>query len=703
MNKLQLYLIRFFFRAFLPQKESGNGDEEGTTFYSALGVSTKATADDIREAYKKKSLQHHPDKVAQFARSQDKTPEQIQEDFVKIKEAYETLSDQSRRDAYDVLGEEGGKMVTSFVESKNDKSGTSGGFELHKLVFNLAEASITDKCKLFSMVTLAVSFLLVGPILICAKVDATLSSTELNTNFFANVRWVTLLTPIWILHGLTLLLVLLGQAWFETIKMLCIVALEILLALKWDGTIDAKYELILIPLYLHQVFHLIESIAIMLKVERDVARMVTMSYLERHIIPVFHPNDAENGDGEVTAQRSYEDLTEEECEEINQAYIIITEVPHDPMEELEDNDEESLNSIQAEVKLTHAIASSPEFQHASRIESFAKKSMRSCIMFRLPFLVLLVLQLDGDRGWNWNIVFTPIWIETLFHLLSSCWTACCGNAHLGRNEEKMEIIEINMDFDNETSVNDIEANQENKTLLPILVDGGNLYESIKPDIEEVDSGDNPVTLSANKSIKVKVENTIPEISKLAGLEESNPDMPSDPVLNNSSPNNGDVNDDGDASDQYDNMGNTDSQLAEEHAGALSSCGYYMYLVIGLSLFVVKLNRATDMDESIGYSSYWVLFPLYFSAATMLMMFGCCIFATPANMMETGNDSQENQGVDIDAEINEDSVNKSIAVGEQDEETGKIAIETPCSDQVLTGEDKVKKEETHIQIDMDDLD
>eukprot|EP00979_Chaetoceros_neogracilis_P009033 scaffold2035_cov214-Chaetoceros_neogracile.AAC.6 len=655
MNKLQLRLLSFFFSAFFPSKESGNEDDKGATFYSALEVSTKATTDDIRKAYKKKSLQHHPDKVAQFARSQDKTPEQIQTDFVRIQEAYETLSDQSKRDAYDVLGEEGGKMVT----------GGALKLDYHKLIYILAEASIVDKCKLFSMVVLAVSFPLLGPVLICAKVDATL----LNTNMLTNETWVAIMAPFWIFHILVVLLALLGQAWFITIQMLCIAAFEILLALKWDGKVDAKYELVLIPLFLYQALRLMDNVATVLKVEKDIARMVTMNYLERHIIPVFFSND-ENGDGEVSAQRSYEDLTVEEREEINQAYIIITEEPCDPMEELEDNEEESLNSVQAEIKLTYAIANSPEFQHASTIDSFAKKSSFSCIMFRMPFLILLVLQLDGDRGWDWNIVFAPIWIEVLFQALSSCWTPCCGSNLLGNrgDESDMEIIEIDLDNEDETNVDDIEANKENESLLSIQVNGENTDEITKNSVEVVEKKD--------MSESIKGNNEGLDISEPAVLEESTTNMPLEPVQTKTLP----ANDD-DASDQYDDFGNTNSASAGKCGAVCGSCCNYMMLVIGLSLLVVKLNRATDMDDSVGYSSYWVLFPLYLYAALLLITFGCCIFAVPANMMEADEDCQEDQDEDVvaDGEVNQDVVNKSIVIGEQDEETGDIAFEGPSSD------------------------
>jgi len=691
MNKLQLYLIAFFFRAFLPPKEiDEDGTEEDATFYSALGVSPKATSDDIRKAYRKKSLQHHPDKVAQFARSQDKTPEQIQADFVKIKEAYETLSDESKRNAYDVLGEEGGKMISSFVDSKNDKSGTGGGFEFHRLVYNLARASIADKCKLFSMVALAVLVLLIGPILICAKVDATESTTRMNAKGLETVSWLAILTPVWILNLLFTLLCILGQAWFTTIRMLCIIALEVLLALNWDGTIDVKYEIVLIPLFLHQAFHLIENIAIIMKAKRDVARMVTMSYVEKYIIPAFNSTNDDNDQGEQGARRSYEDLTDEEREEINQAYIIITEEPRE-------GDDESLNSMQAEVQIMLAIASSPEFEYVSIIRTIAKRNIRSSVMFRVPFLILLVLQLDGNRGWDWNIVFTPIWVEVLFQTLSSCWSACCGTILFGRKEEEdeMEIIEIDMNdnvhVENEDIIHDVEANQETTTLLPtdaeeIKATSESKDEIQNSDIEVIPNKHIPEGESSNST---NVGNVIPETPNPVI-----PVVPAESVPNRSPANNDDDTDDG----QDDDMENSDSHAAEDHARAVGSCCNYCMIIIGLSLFLVKLNHATDMEGSMGYSSYWVLFPIYLIAALVLMMFGCIIFATPAISNADHHDAdQEIPDVKSDVDDNEadeeNAINQSLAIGVQ---SSDHAIFLKTGNQLMAKEDETR-------LDMDDLD
>lgn len=58
--------------------------------YEILGVDSKATSDEIKRAYRKLASQHHPDKGG------DKTK------FQEIQAAYDTLSDNSRRQQYDM-------------------------------------------------------------------------------------------------------------------------------------------------------------------------------------------------------------------------------------------------------------------------------------------------------------------------------------------------------------------------------------------------------------------------------------------------------------------------------------------------------------------------------------------------------------------------------------------------------------------------
>ncbi len=65
-------------------------------YYETLGVSKTATSDDIRKAFRKLARQYHPD-VA-------KDKKTAEEKFKQINEAYEVLSDTSKREKYDRLG-----------------------------------------------------------------------------------------------------------------------------------------------------------------------------------------------------------------------------------------------------------------------------------------------------------------------------------------------------------------------------------------------------------------------------------------------------------------------------------------------------------------------------------------------------------------------------------------------------------------------
>ncbi len=60
--------------------------------YSVLGVHRRATAQEIRKAYKSLAKQWHPDK------NQDP---QAEDKFIEITKAYELLSDPERRRNYD--------------------------------------------------------------------------------------------------------------------------------------------------------------------------------------------------------------------------------------------------------------------------------------------------------------------------------------------------------------------------------------------------------------------------------------------------------------------------------------------------------------------------------------------------------------------------------------------------------------------------
>ena len=64
-------------------------------YYEVLGVKKDASADEIKKSFRKKAVQHHPDKGGDEAK------------FKEINEAYEVLKDQQKRQRYDQFGHAG--------------------------------------------------------------------------------------------------------------------------------------------------------------------------------------------------------------------------------------------------------------------------------------------------------------------------------------------------------------------------------------------------------------------------------------------------------------------------------------------------------------------------------------------------------------------------------------------------------------------
>ena len=69
---------------------------EKRDYYEVLGVPKTATPEEIKKAYRKKAMQYHPDR-----NPDDPTAE---EKFKEVSEAYEILSDESKRQKYDQFG-----------------------------------------------------------------------------------------------------------------------------------------------------------------------------------------------------------------------------------------------------------------------------------------------------------------------------------------------------------------------------------------------------------------------------------------------------------------------------------------------------------------------------------------------------------------------------------------------------------------------
>lgn len=83
-------------------------------FYQTLGVSKNASADEIKKAYRKLAMKHHPDRNPDKAEAEGK--------FKEVQKAYEILSDEQKRGAYDQYGH------AAFEAGGGQDFGGQGGF-----------------------------------------------------------------------------------------------------------------------------------------------------------------------------------------------------------------------------------------------------------------------------------------------------------------------------------------------------------------------------------------------------------------------------------------------------------------------------------------------------------------------------------------------------------------------------------------------
>jgi molecular chaperone DnaJ len=68
-------------------------------YYEVLGVNKDASEDDVKKAYRKLAMKHHPDRNPDNPKAEER--------FKEAKEAYEILSDARKRGAYDQFGHAG--------------------------------------------------------------------------------------------------------------------------------------------------------------------------------------------------------------------------------------------------------------------------------------------------------------------------------------------------------------------------------------------------------------------------------------------------------------------------------------------------------------------------------------------------------------------------------------------------------------------
>lgn len=340
-------------------------DPKKEDFYDLLGVEKNATRDEIKRAYKRQSLQMHPDKLAQKGRT---VTEVDQARFTRMKEAYEILSDPHKRETYNAIGERGLKWMEEPFS-----------LDPQEMAHNFANSSTADRFKIFGIFVAIAILIFILPIMVCLQFDG---------KFGPNTSWYSVLTPLWVwdiaiffYHARVIMMgpihkpdnipddewidpLPMSKRILSLIRFVLIVTFELLIALKLNDTNNFDWFVTFIPIYLH------EATTLFKKVPLAKMRIVTVE-------------DLENALG-----KSFVEFTEDEKDLVSKRYSVVPST------------------------------TSPEFEAAHKLKARAKQDIIK-LCFRIIFLIYFIMQLDDKMNISWWLVFIPFWI------MSFC--ICCGN------------------------------------------------------------------------------------------------------------------------------------------------------------------------------------------------------------------------------------------------------------------------------------
>lgn len=99
-------------------------------YYEVLGVSKSASADEIKKAFRRLAVEHHPDRGGDEVK------------FKELNEAYEVLKDSSKRQRYDQFGHAG--VGSSAASDGNPFAGFGGGTQGQPFNFDFGDLGFGD-------------------------------------------------------------------------------------------------------------------------------------------------------------------------------------------------------------------------------------------------------------------------------------------------------------------------------------------------------------------------------------------------------------------------------------------------------------------------------------------------------------------------------------------------------------------------------
>ena len=589
LPSLSTLILLHVLPALLPQ-----APEHEKSYYEVLKVTKSASQEDIRKAFRKISLQLHPDKLQQ--RGLD--PKDYEAEYQLVQEAYGVLSDKKKRNEYNNLGDSPSRY--QFVASGNL-------YNPMCLMENLMKADSNAKTRIMMLVAVIVAVILLQPILICAKINQLFDGGALEST-----PWMLLLIPTWILQGI-FCFILLGVLFFAEEKSqlllnflgnVCWFIGMILLALRWDRTIDFGYTLVFIPFYIYLGTRFASYLLTMHQINQQVQMMVTLSALE-----------------EVLG-KPLSELDEEERTAIEEEYVIVHLPPH--------------------VTGTATVEDSPEYQAAIEYYYDFNARLIKGIFFEIPLVVLIVLKVDGTlNNTNWWLIFLPVWIhlflKSIYNFYTCCW-AVGNQVIVGHMEEDIE----------EAAAPPREEEATSSALMYVPPDAHDATDFTKiPMLKK--EGDPSVAISedghvsSNEGSATPADAALPSTEMLATLEkfdnEFSPPMRKfeKPTSKEPNPSHPDIEPTSlDFATEAGEESTLDPEIfaewqqsyqeaqASAHEAQLKaqgSCCNLMVQFMMLSLIVGKLEQAYS-ESSGGFNAIWILFPIFVFAGCTLM---CCAF------------------------------------------------------------------------------
>lgn len=101
-------------------------------YYEVLGVSKNASADELKKAFRRKAIEHHPDKGGDEAK------------FKEINEAYDVLKDDKKRQRYDQFGHAGVGGAAGGGAGGDPFGGGFGGYQGQGVNFDFDDLGLGD-------------------------------------------------------------------------------------------------------------------------------------------------------------------------------------------------------------------------------------------------------------------------------------------------------------------------------------------------------------------------------------------------------------------------------------------------------------------------------------------------------------------------------------------------------------------------------